>query len=131
MTSIRSTSQRECGHSVSHCTFLALLHLHSTDLDVLVDDVVASEQLISEKRKPQLKALLEKVCGTVPCSDGVWCGHNSGFSQLQAKQLEHDGQDFYLYKILRAHILPLTNCAFNKAGDKCVGCGVSSVRVGQ
>ena len=22
------------------------------------------------------------------------------------------------YKILRAHILPLTNCAFNKSGDK-------------
>jgi len=26
--------------------------------------------------------------------------------------------DFYLFKILRAHILPLTNCAFNKSGDK-------------
>ena len=34
--------------------------------------------------------------------------------------MQHDGQDFYLYKILRAHILPLTNCEFNKAGDKCV-----------
>ena len=29
-----------------------------------------------------------------------------------------ESQDFYLFKILRAHILPLTNCAFNKAGDK-------------
>ena len=25
---------------------------------------------------------------------------------------------FIRYKILRAHILPLTNCAFNKSGDK-------------
>lgn len=25
-----------------------------------------------------------------------------------------DSQRFYLFKILRAHILPLTNCAFNK-----------------
>ena len=25
---------------------------------------------------------------------------------------------FYLFKMLRAHILPLTNCAFNKDGDK-------------
>ena len=29
-----------------------------------------------------------------------------------------DTQRFYLFKILRAHILPLTNCAFNKSGDK-------------
>ena len=29
-------------------------------------------------------------------------------------------QSFYLFKILRAHILPLTNCAFNKSGDRCV-----------
>jgi len=26
--------------------------------------------------------------------------------------------NYFLFKILRAHILPLTNCAFNKAGDK-------------
>lgn len=30
----------------------------------------------------------------------------------------HDSGDFFLFKILRAHILPLTNCAFNKSGDK-------------
>jgi WD40 repeat protein len=27
-------------------------------------------------------------------------------------------QDFTLFKVLRAHILPLTNCAFNKSGDR-------------
>ena len=27
-------------------------------------------------------------------------------------------QNFYLFKILRAHILPLTNCGFNKSGDR-------------
>lgn len=32
----------------------------------------------------------------------------------------NDSSDFYLFKILRAHILPLTNCAFNKSGDKYV-----------
>ena len=26
--------------------------------------------------------------------------------------------DFALFKVLRAHILPLTNCAFNKSGDR-------------
>ena len=33
-------------------------------------------------------------------------------------QVETDPREFYLFKVLRAHILPLTNCAFNKAGDK-------------
>ena len=32
--------------------------------------------------------------------------------------LHGKSNDFYLFKILRAHILPLTNCAFNKSGDK-------------
>jgi dynein assembly factor with WDR repeat domains 1 len=30
----------------------------------------------------------------------------------------NESSDFFLFKILRAHILPLTNCAFNKSGDK-------------
>ena len=30
----------------------------------------------------------------------------------------NENSDYYLFKILRAHILPLTNCAFNKQGDK-------------
>ena len=96
---------------------------HSTDLDVLVDDIVASEQLISEKRKPQLRALFEKVRAAHPVL--LRLSSRTGVSpslalQLQSKQVQYDGEDFYLYKILRAHILPLTNCAFNKAGDKCV-----------
>ena len=27
-------------------------------------------------------------------------------------------QKFSLFKVLKAHVLPLTNCAFNKSGDK-------------
>eukprot|EP00971_Amphidinium_carterae_P088723 1755644-Amphidinium_carterae.1 len=34
--------------------------------------------------------------------------------------LWEESQRFYLFKILRAHILPLTNCAFNKSGSKFV-----------
>lgn len=37
---------------------------------------------------------------------------------LEDKLKPKDGCNFYLHKILRAHILPLTNCAFNKSGDK-------------
>ena len=37
---------------------------------------------------------------------------------LIAKQLENQEQKFGIFKTLRGHILPLTNCAFNKQGDK-------------
>lgn len=32
--------------------------------------------------------------------------------------MENQEQKFALFKVLRAHLLPLTNCAFNKSGDK-------------
>lgn len=38
--------------------------------------------------------------------------------ELIEKLDANDSNDFFLFKILRAHILPLTNCAFNKSGDK-------------
>lgn len=39
-------------------------------------------------------------------------------AELVEKIEQNESSDFYLSKILRAHILPLTNCAFNKSGDK-------------
>ena len=39
-------------------------------------------------------------------------------AELIEKQESNEAQNFYLFKILRAHILPLTNCAFNKSGDR-------------
>lgn len=68
-----------------------------TDIDCLIDQILLEEPLISESRKPQLKKLIEK---------------------LIEKQLENKRQEFTLFKVLRAHLLPLTNCAFNKSGDK-------------
>lgn len=94
-------------------TLPLLLALHllspfcSTNIDVLVNQIVFEEPLISEARKPQLKRLVNR---------------------LIEKLSSNDAQDFSLHKILRAHILPLTNCAFNKTGDKCVHpplCGFS------
>lgn len=40
------------------------------------------------------------------------------YSELIEKLESNESSDFFLFKILRAHILPLTNCAFNKSGDK-------------
>lgn len=62
-----------------------------------MEDIVAREPLISANRKPQLRRLIVK---------------------LIEKLETNEASDFYLFKILRAHILPLTNCAFNKSGDK-------------
>jgi hypothetical protein len=68
-----------------------------TDVEVLVNQVVRTEPLISENRKPQVRKLIQK---------------------LVEKIESQENQNFYLFKILRAHILPLTNCAFNKSGDR-------------
>jgi hypothetical protein len=64
---------------------------------MLADQLVAEQPLISESRKPQLLRLLRK---------------------LLDKQSENEGREYGLFKVLRAHILPLTNCAFNKGGDR-------------
>ena len=69
----------------------------STDLSLLADQLVVEQPLISESRKPQLLRLLRK---------------------LLEKQSENEGREYGLFKVLRAHILPLTNCAFNKGGDR-------------
>ena len=68
-----------------------------TDIDRLIDQILLEEPLISDSRKPQLKKLIEK---------------------LIEKQRENQEQNFKLFKVLRAHLLPLTNCAFNKNGSK-------------
>jgi len=62
-----------------------------------VNQIVFEEPLINDNRKPQLRRLIYK---------------------LIEKQETQSNSEFYLFKILRAHILPLTNCAFNKSGDK-------------
>jgi len=39
------------------------------------------------------------------------------FTELQEKIGGGGDRQFYLFKVLRAHILPLTNVAFNKSGS--------------
>lgn len=68
-----------------------------TDVDVLVNQILFEEPTISDARKPQLKKLIFKL-----------------IEKLESNQ----EQLFSEFKVLKAHILPLTNCAFNKNGDK-------------
>ena len=58
-----------------------------------------------------------------PCSPYSSCCQPSNVNSIHSVELiekleSNESSDFFLFKILRAHILPLTNCAFNKSGDK-------------
>merc|ERR1712164_8115 len=68
-----------------------------TDVELILDQIIQHEPLIKESRRAQLRKLI---------------------FELIEKLESHENQNFYLFKILRAHILPLTNCAFNKSGDR-------------
>lgn len=72
----------------------------SSDMDIyeLADSIIEQEVLIGNRKKPQIIQLLQKL-QTKLASDNI-------------------ADDFYLFKILRGHVLPLTNCAFNKNGDR-------------
>jgi hypothetical protein len=48
-----------------------------------------------------------------------WVGYVC-WTELIEKTESRDDQRYSLFKSSAAHILPLTNCAFNKSGDKCV-----------
>ncbi|KAF4703039.1 Dynein assembly factor with WDR repeat domains 1, partial [Perkinsus olseni] len=69
-----------------------------SDVDALVDQIILEEPLLSDSKKGVVRKMIYKLMDKLD-------GHNRS-------------RKFYLYKILRAHILPLTNCAFNKSGSK-------------
>jgi dynein assembly factor with WDR repeat domains 1 len=71
----------------------------STDVYALVDKIVDEEPLISSSKKQHVFSLVNKL-----------------LDKLQSDNASSN--DFYLFRILRTHILPLTNCTFNKSGDK-------------
>jgi len=71
------------------------------EIDTLVDAILSKEPLISITQRPQVHNLLCRL-----------------HDKLKHAREESSRRDFYLFKVLRAHILPLTNCAFNKSGDK-------------
>ena len=122
--------------SLLSLTFSSLsFSFFSADIDVIVNQIVFEEPLISESKKPHLRRL---IYSKYPSSYIVFDMTNSwvlqwllysclnlllvlflSYSTELIEKLEsNESSDFFLFKILRAHILPLTNCAFNKSGDK-------------
>uniref|UniRef100_A0A8C2YND9 Dynein assembly factor with WD repeat domains 1 n=1 Tax=Chinchilla lanigera TaxID=34839 RepID=A0A8C2YND9_CHILA len=68
----------------------------STDVSALVEEIQEAEPLITASRTEQVKLLVQR---------------------LQEKLGQNSKHIFYLFKVLRAHILPLTNVALNKSGS--------------
>uniref|UniRef100_A0A8C5L762 Dynein assembly factor with WDR repeat domains 1 n=1 Tax=Jaculus jaculus TaxID=51337 RepID=A0A8C5L762_JACJA len=68
----------------------------STDVGALVEEIQRAEPLITATRAEQVKLLVRR---------------------LQEKLAPQGSHRFYLFKVLRAHILPLTNVALNKSGS--------------
>nr|XP_019592910.1 PREDICTED: dynein assembly factor with WDR repeat domains 1 isoform X2 [Rhinolophus sinicus] len=68
----------------------------STDVNALVEEIQKAEPLITASRSDQVKLLIQR---------------------LQDKLGQHSNHQFYLFKVLRAHLLPLTNVALNKSGS--------------
>jgi dynein assembly factor with WDR repeat domains 1 len=82
-----------------------------------VNQIVFEEPLITESKKPHLRRLIYSK-KPHQMNDKSIIIIIIILSELIEKQEVRDTGDFFLFKILRAHILPLTNCAFNKSGDK-------------
>ena len=66
-------------------------------MDVVVDELMRTEKLITPSKADQVRKLVQR---------------------LQEKLAQAQDSTFYLFKVLRAHILPLTNVAFNKSGSQ-------------
>eukprot|EP01079_Euglenida_sp_SAG-EU17-18_P012152 gene12152-2217_t len=99
-----------------------------TNIEALADEIIVSEPLLFavsvrvakhglHMRTDPTQCPASRVCSVDKVV--VWCRTTMRFiAELQEKLLCDREQTFYLFKMLRAHILPLTNCAFNKSGDK-------------
>lgn len=91
----------------------------SADVDVIVNQIVFEEPLISESKKPHLRKMIYSKSSLITFTISLILTASFKIIAELIEKLEcNESSDFFLFKILRAHILPLTNCAFNKSGDK-------------
>jgi dynein assembly factor with WDR repeat domains 1 len=88
----------EYEHSGSlHSRSIDLLDLHvDTNIGELAADIISNDPLLSSSRMDQIISLLKK---------------------LQDKLASSCKPHYYLFKVIKAHMLPLTNLAFNKSGS--------------
>ena len=85
----------------------------SSNTEAILQEIISREPLVTPARSDQVRKLIESM---PPC-----VMHYNDYNvllELQQKLGQSEAKHFYLFKVLRAHILPLTNVAFNKSGSR-------------
>ena len=72
--------------------------------------IIKHEPLISETKRAQVTTLVNSKC----------CPSLLILLELKEKAMSIEHSRFRPFRTLEAHVLPLTNCAFNKSGDRYV-----------
>ena len=95
-------------------TSATTFYFSSTDVDSVVEEIVKREPLITLAKVEKVKELIaSNSIGSISSLPL----HRLPVVGLQEKIAHPDDRRFYLFKVLRAHILPLTYVSFNKAGS--------------
>lgn len=89
-----------------------MLVLYRSDVSGLVDEIITREPLVKQRSEQLTKLIFSEICITL-----LHCHDHITLKELQQKLSQPLEKKFYSIKVLRAHILPLTNVAFNKSGS--------------
>lgn len=85
----------------------------SSNTEAILQEIISREPLVTPARSDQVRKLIESMLLCL-----MYCNDYNVPLELQQKLGQSDDKHFYLFKVLRAHILPLTNVAFNKSGSR-------------
>ena len=85
----------------------------SSNTEAILQEIISREPLVTPARSDQVRKLIESMSLCL-----MYCNDYNVPLELQQKLGQSDDKHFYLFKVLRAHILPLTNVAFNKSGSR-------------
>lgn len=85
----------------------------SSNTEAILQEIISREPLVTPARSDQVRKLIESMSLSL-----MYCNDYNVPLELQQKLGQSDDKHFYLFKVLRAHILPLTNVAFNKSGSR-------------
>lgn len=79
--------------------FMSFLFIYRTNIDELANEIISKDTLLSQQ--DNLKHELQK-----------------SLNKLQKKLQEPIKSNFYHFKTLKANILPITNVAFDREGNR-------------
>lgn len=104
---------------MSKCVDLLDLRPES-DVAALVQEICSREPLVTPRKAEQLAALIRSelaAAGVSLNTPSLSLSLPLFSAELQGKLGEPQEKQFQLFKVLRTHILPLTNISINKSGS--------------